>query len=260
MSCCVVIPVYRKLFEPLEIVSFMRLRQLMDREVFLVAPNNLDLSSYLTLWPNIGVIRFDNACFESISSYNKLMLSSNFYESFAGRYEWLLIHQLDAFLFNQRLIEFCEMPYDYYGAPWRPAQLILPRVKQSRLLQFFGKRVVVGNGGLSLRRLSSVIDLLSRKKSVLRKWNKNEDGFFAYYGSGLDKFKTCPVSIASRFAIELQPCYWIQQNNGELPFGCHAFDKVEKEIYARMINPILKQIPGLSDSLRGADLPLPYQI
>lgn len=260
MSCCIVIPVYCTLHDPLEIISFLRLRQLIDRDVFLVAPNDLPLSSYLALWPNIGVVRFDNACFRSISTYNKLMLSSNFYERFSSKYEWLLIHQLDAFLFNLRLTEFCEMPYDYYGAPWSPPQLIRPGVKHRRLLQLVGKRVVVGNGGLSLRRLSGVIDLLSRKQDVLRKWNQNEDGFFAYYGSGWDKFQACPVSIASRFAIETQPCYWIEQNNGQLPLGCHAFNKVETAIYANLINPILKEIPGLVDSLHEKKIPLPYQI
>lgn len=192
MNCCIVIPVYRELNDPLEIVSFLRLRQLINEDVFLIAPAGLNLDSYFSLWPNIAVQRFENTCFQSISSYNKLMLSRNFYDRFIDDYDWLLIHQLDAFLFKNNLMEFCSMPYDYFGAPWLPAQLIRPGINHPRLLQLFGKRVTVGNGGLSLRRLSAVVDLIGRKENLLRCWNSNEDGFYSYFGSGVDKFKCCP--------------------------------------------------------------------
>lgn len=46
------------------------------------------------------------------------MLSAEFYDRFAA-YEYVLIYQLDAFVFADRLAEFCQMGYDYIGAPVR---------------------------------------------------------------------------------------------------------------------------------------------
>lgn len=260
MSCCIVIPVYQALNSPLEIVSFLQLKRLNTYEVYLAAPDSLSIDSFRNIWPQIEVERFDDNCFKSIASYNKLMLSREFYDRFSNKFKWMLIHQLDAFMFKNNLFDFCQMPYDYFGAPWRPAQLIRPGVESPRLLKLFGKRIFVGNGGLSLRKIESVVNLIEKKKSLLNNWNANEDGFFSYFGSCSKNFKSCPVSVASQFSIEGSPEYWLTKNHGELPLGCHAFNKIEKLAYAGLINPLLNDIPGLSVALNGLDLPLPYKL
>lgn len=223
MSCCIVIPVYQALHSPLEIVSFLQLKRLHTYEVYLVAPDSLQIDSFRNIWPQIEVERFDDNFFKSISSYNKLMLSREFYQRFLNKFNWMLIHQLDAFLFKNNLNDFCQMPYDYYGAPWRPAQLIRPGIECPRLLKVLGKRISVGNGGLSLRKLESVIDLIQEKKLILNSWNGNEDGFFSYFGSCSKSFKSCPISIASQFSIEGSPHYWLAKNNGKTTNGLPCF-------------------------------------
>lgn len=260
MSCCIVIPVYRALNSPLEIVSLMQLKRLSTHDVYLVAPRSLPIDSYRKVWPEIEVMFFDDHCFESIASYNKLMLSQGFYENFLSKYEWMLIHQLDAFLFKNNLNDFCQMPYDYFGAPWYPAQIIRPGIEWPYLLKLLGKKIFVGNGGLSLRKIESVVELIKEKKSILNNWNGNEDGFFSYFGSFGKTFKSCPVDVASKFSIECAPRYWLTENNGMLPMGCHAFNKIETSVYADLINPLLGEIPGLIEALNGHCLPLPYEI
>ena len=46
-----------------------------------------------------------------------LMLSPFFYESFLD-FKYVLIHQLDVFIFKDELNYWCNQNYDYIGAPW----------------------------------------------------------------------------------------------------------------------------------------------
>lgn len=258
MSCCIAIPVYRALVDPLEILSFLRLRQLTTQDVYLVAPEALNLDSYRQFWPDIRESRFEARHFRDIAAYNRLLLSTAFYGRFASEYDWLLIHQLDAFLFHGNLEGFCAMPYDYFGAPWVPAQLIRPRIAHPRLLQLFGHRIEVGNGGLSLRRLGATLRLLADRKRDAANWKNNEDGFFSYWGRFSPDYRSCPMETARRFAFESEPSRLLEMNGGALPFGCHAFAKHRPDVYAQMINPLLPHIDGLSAALAGRQLPGPF--
>lgn len=258
MSCCIAIPVYRALVEPLEVLSFLRLRQLATQDVYLVAPEALDLDTYRKLWPDIRESRFEAKYFRDIAAYNRLLLSQAFYERFATDYDWLLIHQLDAFLFHGHVEAFCAMPYDYFGAPWLPAQLIRSRIGHPRLLRLLGRRIEVGNGGLSLRRLSATLGLLVSRGRDAANWNNNEDAFFSYWGRFSPDFRSCPLDTACRFAFESSPSRLLEMNGGELPFGCHAFAKCQPEFYAQIINPLISQIDGLSAALEGRQLPCPF--
>ena len=258
MSCCIAIPVYRALVDPLEVLSFLRLRQLATQDVYLVAPEALDLDSHRRLWPDIRESRFEAKHFRDIAAYNKLLLSPAFYERFATDYDWLLIHQLDAFLFHGNVEAFCAMPYDYFGSPWVPAQLIRPRIGHPRLLRLLGRRIEVGNGGLSLRRLSATLGLLAIKQRDAANWKNNEDGFFSYWGRFSPDYRSCPLETARLFAFESAPSRLLEMNGGELPFGCHAFAKYQPEVYAQMINPLLSQIDGLAAALEGRRLPGPF--
>ncbi len=65
------------------------------------------------------------------------MLSPTFYDAFQA-YRYVLIYQLDALVFSDRLTEWCEMDWDYVGAPWLKCA-DSPWVGASR----------VGNGGFS---------------------------------------------------------------------------------------------------------------
>lgn len=260
MSCCIAIPVYRELVDPLEVASFLRLRQVAKQDVYLVAPEALDLFSYRQLWPEIRELRFEAKHFKDIAAYNRLLLSPMFYERFAPRYDWLLIHQLDAFLFHGNVEQFCAMPYDYFGAPWLPAQLIHSWIVSPRLLKLFGRRIDVGNGGLSLRRIDSILGLLRTRRSEAANWGNNEDGFFSYWGRFSPDFKSSPLEIARYFAFENEPSRLLEINGGMLPFGCHAYAKYQPQVYAEMINPLLSEIDGLSEALGGRQLPAPFSI
>jgi hypothetical protein len=90
------------------------------------------------------VERFEARWFRSTGTYNALLLSKTFYTRFAA-YEHVLIHQLDAFVFADALDRFCALRYDYIGAPWSHDP---------------SARRIVGNGGFSLRRVSTALRVL----------------------------------------------------------------------------------------------------
>lgn len=248
MNCAIGVPVYREWMTPLERLCLVRLRHFFRNDVFLIAPEGLCLDAYLNGWPELRCERFDPAYFGSVLSYNKLMLEPQLYRRFQS-YEWLLIHQLDAFLFHGGLESFCEMPFDYFGAPWVPGQLVHPFIHKGYLLKLFGTRVSVGNGGLSLRRLRPTLELLAAPHAKPQRWEANEDGFFAYWGKKGRKFRSCPLEVAARFAFEAKPEALYALNGNTLPLGCHGLPKYSQKFYAGLMLPLLAQMEQVEPDL-----------
>lgn len=69
--------------------------------------------------PANHIVPFPDTYFKGIAGYNRLMMSPEFYETFA-QWEYILIYQTDAWVFSDRLSEWCSKGYDYIGAPWIP--------------------------------------------------------------------------------------------------------------------------------------------
>ena len=112
------VPIYKRELSLSEAHSLLQLRLLGVQNVTLVCPENLDLTEYLTLWPELCVQRYAPEHFVSVQSYNDLVISPAFYTPFADHYDYLLIAQLDTFLLSNQITEFCDEGYDYFGAPW----------------------------------------------------------------------------------------------------------------------------------------------
>jgi hypothetical protein len=158
----------------------MQLRLLDMQNVALVCPEELDISYYLNLWPELKVQYYSPEHFVSVQSYNDLVISPVFYELFAQQYEYLLIYQLDAFLLSNQVLEFRNQGYDYYGAPWITGFPQYHFLFNRWPIRLNSKRFHVGNGGLSLRKITSTLDLLKRKEGHVSKTSFMEDAFFGY--------------------------------------------------------------------------------
>lgn len=229
-SYITVVPAQKSGLTPSEAYSLLQLKRLLVRNITLVCPKDLDVSAYLTHLPNLQVIRLSNEHFISVQSYNALMLQPWFYEQFAKEYAWLLVHQLDAFLLKNQILEFCELGYDYFGAPW------LTGFPQYRFLlnrwpiKINSKRFRVGNGGLSLRHLEKTVDLLYRKQSHILNTFFMEDAFFGYQGSIDPSFHACPTNIAASFSLESHPDYWMKLTK-RLPMGFHGHGVWGQDFY-----------------------------
>ena len=164
--------------------------------------------------------RFNARAFRSTNHYNRLLVSDEFYESFA-EYDYVLVHQLDCLLFADRLREWCDRGYDYVGAPWT-------RHTPEGQPYFTG----VGNGGLSLRRVESCRRVLAAgKRSALTKvrdalrnpW-PYEDKFWSLEAPRLDpSFRIPTPEVAVSFSFETEPRFCYEANGRRLPFGCHRW-------------------------------------
>jgi Protein of unknown function (DUF5672) len=84
--------------------------------------------------------------------YNRLLMMEKFYQAFA-EYEYILIYQLDCLVLGSNLEEWCRKGWDYIGAPWL-------RDPEDPTKGFSA----VGNGGLSLRRVQSALEVLASKQ------------------------------------------------------------------------------------------------
>lgn len=264
MRCIIVIPIHKSTPTENELLSLRQCASVLKKHpICIVCPDGLDVSQYIAdlsnANTNFSVEHFPQRFFDGIKGYNLLMLDRSFYERFAA-YKYMLIYQLDAWVFRDELDEWCNKGYDYIGAPWIE--------KDDRGdLQLTG----VGNGGFSLRRVQHFIDVLSYKGPVrkasqlnLPSTLKNKIYKFFYsigYQNTISYYKKDPtlyedifLSIfiantklrakmptpdeAAFFAFEKHPTL-LYYKTCRLPFGCHAWRKYEYDsFWNNYITPI----------------------
>ena len=207
----VVIPIYKNKWEEKEKMALNQALSILSKyDIIAVSPKSLILDESIFF----KVERFEELYFCSVKSYNRLMLSRDFYRCFY-QYEYILIYQLDAFVFSDRLLYFCNLGYDYIGAPWLHGMF---NYKDTEHAIWY-----VGNGGLSLRRVDSFIQIIDKINRLDYNRIENEDLFFSSLIS--EHFHVAPMEVALKFAFERQVKRCFKENNYELPFGCHAWER-----------------------------------
>lgn len=237
------IPVYKGELTLYEKISLDRcLRVLGNHPIFIIAPEGF-LVDKIGLSNHCVTLYFPSRYFRNTHSYNQLMFSPAFYRRFTD-FEYILIYQLDSFVFTDELIYWCGQPYDYVGAPW----LGLNRREEIRgLLPFwerrgFIRRILgqkisnVGNGGFSLRRVRTFLLLSALMRRKMEVWPLNEDTFWSFAAPCYFPFFRKPsVEVALQFSFELEPRLAYQLNHDELPFGCHAWWKYDFDFWKEKI-------------------------
>lgn len=248
----IVIPIYKENIDENELQSLNRCVQILGNyPIVFVAPERLKTDNYLKIC-KATVVRFADSYFENVQGYNRLMLSKKFYQSFSDS-NYILIYQLDAYVFRDELAHWCSLNYDYIGAP----------VHNVRVNSFeMPIELVTLNGGLSLRKVKSHINILSRFKMIyslstimkhniasygyvmgflkggynylffnntydkLNGFDRNEDFFWAILVPRKDTtFKVPNVNESCFFSFDNEPSITMQLTNGKLPFACHAYMK-----------------------------------
>ena len=261
--CAIIIPVYKSSPDNYEKSSYIQcLNILKSYDIIIVTYKECDIHYYIDtaneLNKEIIISYFDASFFRNIEGYNKLMLDYNFYKRFKN-YTYILIYQLDAFVFKDELEQWCAKSYDYIGAPW---------FERFSSHEEGAKLWLVGNGGFSLRRVKYFTKVLSwkfpvRKVNLLQvfrhfriglflsafgwknninyliKENRiNEDVFYCIsLKDSLLKPNVPPPDIARYFSLEKSPTYLFELNSKQIPFGCHAFRKYEFESFWKKYIP-----------------------
>lgn len=214
-------------------------------------------------YEGIPIERFDDKYFGSTSSHNRLLLSKEFYKTFSG-YKYLLIYHLDSLVLSHDLVEWCKLEYDYIGAPWIQGH-DLPWLNENgvgnggfslRKVESFLRLLDSGVPWESItvkfqkfKETASVREFMVNTKSLLKYCipglntiqkhiemhinnGRNEDRFIYYYAQKYyPEFKIAPVDVALQFAFEANPRICYEQNKREMPFGCHAWEKYDKEFW-----------------------------
>lgn len=207
----VVIPYFHNALSEAEQISFNQCYKILNEyDIVLVIPQKLKNKVFTKYMVEV----VPDEWLESIDSYNQMMVNIEFYRRFV-KYEYMLIYQLDAIVFSDRLLEFCNMGYDYIGAPWLGGM--------RKIYNFSREYFYVGNGGFSLRRIKTFIQIcrLEKPKDI----TMPEDVFWAFHKS--EFFKVPEIELAIKFAMEEQIKRSIKMNNNNLPFGCHAWCKFD---------------------------------
>lgn len=249
MKCAIVIPIYKTHPTEIERLALLRTSSVLKGYdcYFIQARGSNMARHYSTLEKKFSIHEFSPEYFSGIPGYNRLMMVPEFYSQFLG-YDYMLIAQLDAVVFEDRLLSFCESGFDYFGAPWVGYDITkLPklapylswkyRLRNSRLGKYLlGQTWAVGNGGLSLRRVKSALQVLEKSSTLqtfdVGQFRANEDNFWSFVAPRIDStFKVAPFPLALDFAFELAPQICFRLNGSRLPFGCHAFEKHEPDFW-----------------------------
>ena len=244
---CIVIPIYKREFSHYEQISFDSIYNTLgdNNPIIIVKPHSLNIDNITDKYKGIAIETFDDNYFKSIAGYNKLMLSTEFYERFE-QYRYILIAQTDCYIFKDELSLWCEKGYDYIGAPW----LVKPIYKFPlfKLVSYIKKRYCqatgkpnsqitnnkVGNGGLSLRKVESHIKATAELQEIVNRYLTqpkrsavfNEDVFFAIEPNknGLNFKYPSPIE-ALEFSFDKYPNLSSNLIKGKTPMGCHGWYK-----------------------------------
>ncbi|MDP3312576.1 DUF5672 family protein [Lutibacter sp.] len=161
---CVIIPIYKTDLNDLEIQSVRQCVEILsDYSIYFIGPKNLNVDFHKNKFPEIkNFIFFEENYFKGIAGYNKLMLSFDFYKAFK-KHKFMLIYQTDCYVFKDELLVWAEKNFDYIGGVWYDNYLGNP---------YLGAQLWhPGNGGLSLRKIKPIVELLASKKR-LKNWNQ----------------------------------------------------------------------------------------
>jgi hypothetical protein len=265
-KACIVIPIYKS-FDSLSNFEYLSLQQVFKvfsgKSIKFICSKDFNFSDYFSVANSFNfkgeVETFDNIYFQSIKGYNYLLMSQHFYERFSN-YRYMLIYQLDAYIFRDALNEWVNKGYSYVGAPWI--------IKRNDEIIFDG----VGNGGFSLRHIKTHLKVLESwgngdflflyvrycfqkgiMPSLFMKWvlfrlrkkyyiifkehKGNEDIFWCKIAAGKFSWYTLPnFEEALEFSMETEPRYAFEKNNNQLPFGCHALEKYDLDFWKKWIN------------------------
>lgn len=225
----VIIPIYQTKLSPQEELSLRQCLSVLSKHpIIFAAPETLDTSFLSSYSISPKTIRFKDEYFRSTKTYNRLLTSPIFYEEFIN-FEYILIYQLDAYVFKDDLLEWCAKGYDYIGAP---------KLRKHHLNERTSCIPVMLNGGFSLRRVKPILRYIKIYHLFFQNWLANEDAMFSFAQKRAIPFrfllKLPHWKEALAFAIEQNPTISFRLL-GDLPFGCHAWERYNPTFWKKYI-------------------------
>jgi len=240
-SAAIVIPIYQAALTIAEKASLMQCMQVLSAyPIKIVKPVELNLDHLKNEYPSVELLSFADEYFSGTAGYNKLLTSVDFYQSFIS-YNFILIYQLDAFVFRDELAEWCKKGYDYIGAPSLHQEEfnVLPAESKEVYSDALSQNRIVLNGGLSLRKVSAFIRYLKIYNFFYPAWLGNEDMLFSQEATRLIPMKLFlklpSWQEALHFSFEKSPRATFELTGRKLPFACHAWERYDPEFWSEYI-------------------------
>jgi hypothetical protein len=230
-KCVVVVPVYRDFTDGYEAVSLKRCFEVLgEYDIVFVAPENLNMKAY----EKFGKSRtefFAGGFFSSVKAYSQLLTAPEFYERFLP-YEFMLIHQLDVFVFSDELSLWCDKGYDYIGPPWTDTAWMHELGAKWRIPFLHKILRRTGNGGFSLRRVRAFYRFARLYRFATKRMKLNEDVIWSNHPLSFPPFfSVAPYREALAFGFEMHPERSFAENGYRLPFGVHAWQKHQPDFW-----------------------------
>jgi hypothetical protein len=203
--------------------SLMALERLylLKHDIVLLQPRGLGYQR-----KRLRSVEMDPTYFNTPKARAALKISPEFYAQFRA-YDYILEHDLDSLVFQNRLAFFCSLGRDYISAAWIPTGDRWPLVP------------FVGLGGLSLRKVSSferVSRLIAQSREHARLVDEvvgryaAEDVFWGRDAPRIDPaFKVCTLEESLRFCFNGSPDPYRPRIRRMPPFGCHDFGQSTRD-------------------------------
>ncbi|HVW14269.1 MAG TPA: DUF5672 family protein [Mucilaginibacter sp.] len=247
-KAAIIIPFYRSTVSDYEKIALQQCGKVLHAHTKIaIKPAGLTLPDEAKLVNFSETVTFDDDYFKGVEGYNRLMLSSEFYGRFLD-YEYILVYQMDCFVFKDELNYWCTQNWDYIGAPWikktyhkNALELAFLKIKRYFATTFnkteadipnqYRLENKVGNGGFSLRRVEKFYNICILMKPVIDSYLSqaihwyNEDVFWSIEVNQQQNVLNIPDYHAGlRFAFETPPLKNSLLNEKNIPFGCHDWD------------------------------------
>ncbi|MCX8495478.1 MAG: DUF5672 family protein [Akkermansiaceae bacterium] len=213
------------------------------------------------------VVRLAKRYFGSPSSHDRLLYKIWFYKKFLA-YEFILFYHLDSLVLEDNILKWCSGDFDFIGPPWIKCEdspwVEVPRVgnggfsmlRVSRAIEVLTSRYRVEPATLIHEWFGEfcpmwVVDVLTMfrgnsrwfrvKDRLLEKWNESRCP--TSYGRGNDqfwadkavkyvsKFRVATLEEGLRFGFEVSPQTCYEMAGNQMPFGCHAWVKYDREFW-----------------------------
>lgn len=228
LKICIVIPIYKQTPDELDKIALSSFQSVCENKYdkYFICPDGLDTSEYNEIIDLKDIVFFDKKYFESNVTYSQLLIQYDFYKTF-DVYDYMLIYQTDCYIFRDEIDEFASYEYDYIGAPIVSNLSFWPHFKHAQ-------QPICGNGGLSLRKISTFKEICDPNGEIYREYNREEnkyakvwceDKFFCDELSEVYELDKPNWKVAALFAFDMNPDVLVDIYGMKLPMGCHAFDK-----------------------------------
>jgi Protein of unknown function (DUF5672)/Uncharacterised nucleotidyltransferase len=236
-AVAIVLPIYRPRLDEETLAAVDRaIAVLQHGDWHLVAPMSLETSFYEKRYGKT-IVRFPDAYFVSVRSNSRLLLTDEFYATFA-HYEYILLIEDDVYVLRDDLAYWQSRRFDYIGAPWPMGLEYALNMSDKPGIRGCTLTAYVGNGGFSLRRIAACRQLLAEfaEEAAWFRKNESEDIFFAVFGQLSKQFALPSLRAAAAFAWELNLPRMHALCEGQLPMAIHAYKRYDLEFFARTIH------------------------